>query len=300
MIHLTCDVDNLWIYEAEYGRKGRSRFYGHIYETALPQFCELVEQVNGRATFFIVGQDLELPACRAFCEFASKRGHRLANHSHTHAPCFGKMSVAEKKMEIQRADAAIRAVVNQPIVGFRGPGYWLDQDVVDILIQLGYLYDSSVLPGLGTGLMTLYSFASGQRSRGKAYGIHAAASRKVTKLRERQEPDRYVLEIPIATATPLRLPVHSTILFMLGKRGDSYFERVAGRILAGGSPSAYLFHAIDLADLPDASPLRGVVKALDLPLSDRVRTISRVLERLSRFGFQTSEDYLDVEADSFM
>ncbi len=286
MIHIHCDVDNLWIYEQEYGRQGSSQLYGHIYETALPRFCELVEQAGARATFFMIGKELDLPECQAFCRFAADRGHRFGNHSFAHPADFGHLSRAQKRLELERTDAALAEACGQQIVGFRGPGYWIDDDVVDVLEQLGYRYDSSVVPGPITPLMALYSITSGQRARGKAFGLHPWASRRAKPL------GRGLLEIPVATATPVRLPVHSTIIFMMGDRGMRYFRRVVHWIPLRGQPSAYLFHAIDMAEIPDDHPLTAAVKPLQLPLARRAGIVHEILATLAGFGFETTEDYV--------
>ena len=286
MIHIHCDVDNLWIYEQEYGRRDSSQLYGHIYEAALPQFCEQVERVGARATFFVVGRDLEIPECRAFCRLAADRGHRFGNHSYEHLASFGRLPAGQKELELRRTDAALSEACGQQIVGFRGPGYWVDDTVENTLVELGYRYDSSVLPGPITLLMALYSIASGQKARGKSFGLHPWASRKTRPLR------RGLLEIPVATATPARLPVHSTIIFMMGNSGMRYFRRVAPWIPVRDQPSAYSFHAIDMADLPGDHQLKSAVKPLRLPLARRTAIVQEILSTLAGFGLETSEEYV--------
>lgn len=293
MIHFHCDVDNLWVYEAEYGRREQAQLYGHVYETALPRLCDLLDEAGARATFFIIGQDLQLPACRQFCESAAKRGHRFANHSFSHPADFGRRSLAEKERELRQTDANLREVTNQEVVGFRGPGYWIDQETIEILIQLGYRYDSTVLPGPATTLMAIYSIISGQRLRGKAFGTHMLASRKPSRLHSKRDPQRYVVEIPIATATALRLPTHSTILFMMRTFGMRYFRRIAPWIQLESEPSSFLFHAVDLADVPVQNQMRHV-KALQMPLAERTSAIREILATLAPANAQTTEQYLET------
>ena len=97
-----------------------------------------------RATFFIVGRDL--PAQAASVRELIRRGHEVANHSTWHRPGFARLTREEKRADIATTHRLIMDAAGQPPVGFKSPGFSLGPDQLDVLTELGYLYDLSLLP----------------------------------------------------------------------------------------------------------------------------------------------------------
>ena len=91
MILIHVDVDNLWIYEKEYGINLNIK-KELIYLQSLPVLLGLLQKSNSKATFMIVAKDLNLPACRSFCRRAIIQGHEISNHSLNHPISFTKLS----------------------------------------------------------------------------------------------------------------------------------------------------------------------------------------------------------------
>src|SRR5258708_8892830 len=152
-IHVDCD--NLWIYEAEDGRP-TSDEQDLIYTQALPSLMEDFARWNIRATFFVIGRELDRRSCADFCRSALAAGHRIANHSFSHRPDFSKLTSAEKREDIVAADAAITKATGRKPIGLRPPGNSGDPDLATILQTAGYAYDSSILPGPAGLLMKTY------------------------------------------------------------------------------------------------------------------------------------------------
>ena len=95
-----------------------------ILRRCLPRFAELFARHGVRATFFVVGADLEDDAeGRALLAELARDGHELASHTHTHPYDFVRLGAARIADEIDRAHAAIAACAGTPPVGFRAPGY---------------------------------------------------------------------------------------------------------------------------------------------------------------------------------
>ena len=170
------------------------------------------------ATFFIVGKDLEMESARKFCNLAIKAGHALGNHTYTHRTDFGTLTFEEKQYEIKNCHNAILNATGQKPIGFRAPGYYLDQDIINILYDLGYKYDSSVLPGYANFFMRFYMHRVGQLSKEKAFGRnrYLFVSRKPCMVHG-TEKNSSLYEFPISVLPLLRSPTHSTFLFLLGR-----------------------------------------------------------------------------------
>ena len=75
-----------------------------------------------------------------------RRGHEVANHSTWHRPGFARLTREEKHADIATTHRLIMDATGQPAVGFKSPGFSLGPDQLDVLAELGYLYDSSLLP----------------------------------------------------------------------------------------------------------------------------------------------------------
>ena len=120
-----------------------------ILRRCLPRLADLFAQHGIRATLFVVGRDLEEDAegRRILADLASA-GHELASHTHTHPYDLVRLARPRIAEEIDRAHAAIAAVCGRPPVGFRAPGYEISAEVIDLLCQRGYRYDSSTFPAI--------------------------------------------------------------------------------------------------------------------------------------------------------
>ena len=296
MIHLHCDVDNVRLYEREHGVA--ESFDPHrIYDQALPILLDLIEQAGARATFFVVGQDAALKSCREFCLLARSRGHEIGNHTFSHRGDLYRLSFADKEREIAACDDVLSSLLGEPIRAFRAPGYYLDRDVLEILMARGYLYDSSVLPGVVNQLMGAVIRWQSGRAIDKTFGRrrYALASQAITRITSSKDPTRSILELPIATLPLVRLPVHTTFIFLLGM---GYFRLAAALLGRFQRDSVFLFHAIDTLDYPADGELSSKVPALRYSLQERRSMLAEMLRRLQTTGFTATSTRLAAEAPS--
>lgn len=273
--HLHVDVDDLWIYEQEYGLV-RDRAVASVYDDGVIRLLDLLDGANARATFFIVGRDLKHAAARDFCRAAVAHGHEIANHSYSHSTTLRAMPRAGKEREILLAHEAIAEAAGVAPVGFRAPGYYLDADMVEILGANGYLYDSSILPTFVLPLMKLYLELSARKRLDKAMGRPraAVASRRLRRLRA--GAGRTIFELPISVLPLVRLPVHSTFAFQLPDR----LRSAVYTSLVAAPDAVFLFHAIDGAAYPSRDRLSRRVVPLRLSLDRRTVLIREALARL--------------------
>lgn len=276
MIYLHVDVDNLWIYEQEYGitiHKDKE----YIYTQSLPDFLHLLKKSQSKATFMIVGKDLELKACRTFCNKALSEGHELANHSWDHLISFGSLSNKKKKSQILKAHKKIIEVCKTPPVGFRGPGYYQNKEIVTILHQLGYAYDSSVIPGFAQLLMSTYARVRGGENKSKSFGLssYILSPRRPYIIRGLKS-DETLRELPISILPFLRLPIHTTFAYAFGEK---YQELIFRYIKSKPTYVTYLFHAIDFIDLPQRD-INYPLIPLRYSYKDRMNFAKKIIDAL--------------------
>jgi peptidoglycan/xylan/chitin deacetylase (PgdA/CDA1 family) len=272
-----------------------------ILRRCLPRFAELFARHDLRATFFVVGADLEDdPEGRALLAELARAGHELANHSHTHRYDFARLPRAEMAEEIDRAHAVVGACAGAAPIGFRAPGYAINADTLDLLNARGYRYDSSVFPSAAYyGAKALVMGA--MRAAGRPSGSFLDNPRVLLAPRRPYRPAptapyRHggdgILELPIAVTPVARLHVIGTSLILAPGWLRRHLVSVALR-----APLFNLeLHGIDLADAEaDEIPPALVARQPDLrrPLAHKLAALDETLTaaRAAAARFVTLRDY---------
>ncbi|MGZ3746163.1 MAG: polysaccharide deacetylase family protein [Bacteriovorax sp.] len=286
---MNVDLDNLWNYELEFGSSPSGR-NDLLFEQAMPRMLEVFAQHNARATLFVVGRDLELQSCQEFCKEAVRLGHEVANHSYSHLGNPQKLKFSEKEKEIMRCHELIEKHTGVAPVGFRGPGYYVDQDMIQILLRENYLYDSSVLPSVANQLMNFYILLRTGRLIDKMFGRKRwmFASQRVTKISSSSMPEKFLYELPVTTAPFLRWPIHTTYLYMFGVK---YFTWSLPR-LRQNQNSVYLFHGVDTLEYREDANLTRNLLALGKTLEERLILINEVLTSVRQKAFVPNREGL--------
>jgi len=95
-----------------------------------------------RGTFFVPGHTIESfpDAVRALVA----DGHEIACHGWTHRRP-SELSREEERTELTRANAAIEAISGRRSRGYRSPSWDLSAHTLDLLLELGFVYDSSLM-----------------------------------------------------------------------------------------------------------------------------------------------------------
>jgi peptidoglycan/xylan/chitin deacetylase (PgdA/CDA1 family) len=153
---ISIDVDTL---ASIYKGQGLTRPGGYTYlefRSGMENMARFFEKWNIKATLFMVGNDFKqagnVPVIRAM----HQAGYELANHSMNHPQGFRWLSAPEKEAEIAAMGAICKQVTGQTPVGFRSPGWNIDDATIPLLQKAGYLYDSSVFP---TAIMPVMKLA---------------------------------------------------------------------------------------------------------------------------------------------
>ncbi|MBN1655159.1 MAG: polysaccharide deacetylase family protein [Deltaproteobacteria bacterium] len=250
---ISVDLDEILCYTQIHGlRSPPAGGSGAIYRKAVARFEHLFDEIGVKATFFVIGRDLDDGDNARTVERLYARGHEIANHSANHLYDFSRRDRATIKREIQAGAQAIQKVTGNRPLGFRAPGYTVTDTIFRELEQAGVVYDSSVFP------CPLYYAAKAAAIA----AIHLAGSRShsVTDtpfvLGCPTEPYRVglpywrrgqgLLELPIGLtpASSGRLPFIGTSLVLAGKSASAFLAR-----LMRATPFVNLeLHGIDLAD----------------------------------------------------
>ena len=271
---------------------------GHVVlRKCLPRFLDLFDRHHIKATFFVVGADLAEDADgRALLAQAARAGHELANHTHTHPYDFTHLAREAMAAEIDRAHAAIAEVAGRPPVGFRAPGYAINSQLLELLVERGYAYDSSVFPSppyyLAKALVMAAMRLAGRRSASVLDDARAPFAPR--ELYRPDPPAPYtrtfrgvgLVEIPIAVTPLARLHVIGTSLVL----APDWLRR---RMIAASLKQPLFnleLHGIDLADAEqDAIPPGLVARQFDLrrPLAHKQRVFEELFTEANARQFES-------------
>lgn len=117
----------------------------------------LLAEYEARATFFVVGW----VAVRhpQLIRTIARAGHEIASHGWDHSPVTDQ-SPAEFRSSIRHTKRVLESLTGTPVLGFRAPSFSIvpgREWALDILIDEGYQYDSSLFPVRRPG----YGYATG-------------------------------------------------------------------------------------------------------------------------------------------
>jgi peptidoglycan-N-acetylglucosamine deacetylase len=278
---LSLDLDNLWAYQMTHGDPDWTD-YGSYLDVLVPLVLDELDRLKLRITFFVVGQDAALDKNRAAIKALSDAGHEIANHSFRHQPWLHRYTHDEINTELANAEQAIADVTGQHTVGFRGPGYSLSADVLDVLLDRGYAYDCSTLPTVVGPLARWYYFRSAKltaEQRAERSTLFGGAREGLRPLKpyEWRVGERQILEIPVTTMPIARVPMHvSYVLYMAGVSpavGNAYFASALRVCRLRGVAPSILLHPLDFLGSDDVTEL-GFFPAMGMT-GARKRTVAR-------------------------
>lgn len=236
-----------------------SRFLAEV----VPRFLDLFAEHGVRATFFCIGRDARDVEGARWHRRLVEAGHEIGNHTDEHPIAFRSLPRERRAQEIDGASRRLEDVTGQRIVGFRAPAYDLDDLTLELLIERGFEYDSSLNPSPFLLPMKAVVAWKGRRLRiglgrfsaGFANaGPHFLARRDGRLHRSRSRPEgASIVELPLAVSSMIRFPFYGTIVQMIGL---GPFRRMLRGLRRGSRPVVYELHALELAG-GEGSPAPG-------------------------------------------
>jgi peptidoglycan/xylan/chitin deacetylase (PgdA/CDA1 family) len=294
LVSVSVDLDAVECYFRIYALPGAppesARFA--VLRRCLPRFAELFARHDLRATFFVVGRDLEQDADgRRLLEDLARAGHELANHSYSHPYDLVRLPPAAIGEEVDRAHQAVAACSGRAPIGFRAPGYATTAALMEMLCERGYRYDSSTFPAVPYYLIKATVMGGlrllGRRSRSLLDSPSVLLAPR-GPYRPRADAayrrgDLPILELPMSVTPALRLPVYGTALVL----APDWLRR---RLVAAALSAPFFnleLHGIDLADAEaDGIPPALISRQLDLrvPLARKLAALDATLHEARAAG----------------
>jgi peptidoglycan/xylan/chitin deacetylase (PgdA/CDA1 family) len=286
---VSLDMDNLWSYMKIHGDPEWSTRPSYL-DALVPRMLETFGRHDLTATVFVVGADAARDdGARAVAAIAGA-GHEVANHSYEHEPWLHRYARADLEKDLAMTEDAIEAAGAPRPTGFRGPGYSLSPELVDLLVERGYRYDATTLPTWIGPLARAYYFRSAKltaEQRAERQMLFGEASEGLRPV----HPYRWevgggeLLELPVTTMPLARVPMHVSYLLQLHQispiAARAYFRAgLAACRLRGVGPSL-LLHPLDFLDGKDAARLE-FFPGMALPATTKVRVVDWALAEMRK------------------
>lgn len=239
-----------------------------------------------KATFFILGWIAErIPA---LVKEISVRGHEIASHGMNHRLCTQESTEALKS-DLEQSKKLLEELTGSPVNGYRAPSFSLSNDILKIIENTGYQYDSSY-----------NSFDKHGR-----YGAMSTLNFKKKQIALKVSDGFW--ELPISN---LSIPIQQSTLniehLILPWGGGGYFRLFPYFVFRKGirtilkKESAYSFYIhpweLDLGqprveNAPKSLKLRHYVN-----LKSTARKIKHMLDDFKDCRFVTCREYLEIVA----
>ena len=265
---------------------------GADFEVGLENFSRFLEPYGIQSTLFMVGQDFGPSRNHGVIRDIVREGHEIANHSYTHPQGFRLLTLARQEEEISKMEKACQQLTGKRPYGFRSPGWNVSDDVLKILRQRGYIYDSSVFPTVLSPILKMLHWYNMQgapiadrTTLGDWRYMTAPMKPFQTSSQTLSRPGRGgIIEFPITVTPGLRLPFFATSVLATG---IDFFKSSLKKLTEREYPLQFQFHLSDFVDyskpglseeIPRSSDKVYVPKSFRVPLKGKINLFKEVLE----------------------
>ena len=271
-----------------HGDKGWEK-YPSYFDIFIPHVLDILDELDLKITFFIVGKDTESEENRKFLKMITERGHEVGNHSYYHESWLQSYSYEETEKEIITAENAIEESTGQRPRGFRGPGFSWSWDLLRVLESRDYLYDASTLPTYLGPLARKYYFmksdlsAEEKKARKELFGKFTEGFRKLKPYYFHLEDNRKIMEIPVTTMPIFKIPFHLSYLLYLSNISMSlmnlYLSAAIFICRLTKTPISFLLHPLDLIGGDQLQQL-SFFPGMNIESEKKVRVFREVVNKL--------------------
>jgi len=303
---MSLDLDDQWSYMKVHGDEGWDLYPSYL-DIVVPFVLDLLDELDIRITFFIVGQDAAIEKNHKILRSIIERGHEIGNHSFHHESWLKTYSKVKIEEEIIRAEEAILGATGQRTKCFRGPGFSWSNDLLEVLQKRDYVFDASILPTYISPLMRMYYFWNSKltkeerESRKELFGSYKEGFYPLKPFQWKLDNNQSLLEIPVTTMPLFKIPFHLSYLLYL-----SGFSMWAMKAYLGFSlfmckitrtPPSILLHPLDLIS-GDKVPQLAFFPGMNISTEKKVKVFKYALKRIKQdFDILTMIEFAEIYKD---
>lgn len=262
---ISLDLDDKWSYMKVHGDDGWEKFPSYL-DIVLPITLDILDKLDIKITFFIVGQDAALERNHKILRSIVERGHEVANHSFHHESWLKTYSKAKITNEIAIAEEAILKATGKRTNMFRGPGFSWSNDLLEVLEERNYIFDASILPTYISPLMRRYYFWKSKlskeekKNRKELFGSFKEGFYPLKPFKWELDSRKKLLEIPVSTMPVFKVPFHQSYLIYIGNVSTAlmkvYLRFSIFMCKLTKTPPSYLLHPLDVIGSDHAPELK--------------------------------------------
>lgn len=287
---VSLDLDNQWSYMKIHGDQGWDA-YPSYYSIFVPYAIKILEELDLKISFFIVGRDAAVDANKEYVQEIAKQGHEVSNHSYNHESWIHKYSRKELLNEIGSSHEQLEKLTGVAPIGFRGPGFSWNKDLLEVLEKFGYVYDASTLPTWIGPLARKYYFmtanltAEEKKDRDELFGTFKDGRRPVKPYLWQLSNDKTILELPVSTIPVLKIPFHLSYLLYLSGFSmllmKTYLNTAIRFCKLTGTEPSFLLHPLDLIGGDQISEL-AFFPGMDISSEHKVDVFKQVIKTVAK------------------
>jgi len=282
------------------------------FSNGLSRISKILKKYNASITVFIIGKDLENKKNVNFLKkFIDENDVEIANHSYSHFFDLGSKDYEFIRSEIYRSHDIIYKKLNRSPKGFCSPTWTFSKNVINVLTELDYNYDTSNFNSLW-----LYPMM-GKIFLNHMLNFNLAKSIKLLKrndyflmLKHKSNPyfvhknfnkksNKKVLEIPMPSVSRFNVPIWHTIGFVFG------FDFLKKQIIKYMNKNNFLNYVIHPADILIKKDLdnrytNSLARLDDDDLSKKINNLENILKLSNEndFSFVKINNYFKDFAKS--
>jgi hypothetical protein len=287
---ISLDLDNQWSYMKIHGDNGWDQYPSYL-DVFIPHLLGILEELDLKITFFIVGQDAALEKNKKYLKLIIEKGHEVGNHSFHHESWLQSYSKEQIELEIRQAEDAIQEATGQITTGFRGPGFSWSSNLLEVLQKRGYQFDSSTLPTYIGPLARLYYFSTStlskkeKKERKELFGTFKDGLRPVKAYFWKLQNQQQILEIPVSTIPVIKVPFHLSYLLYLSGWSmmimNIYLNIAIFMCKITGTQPNFLLHPLDLIG-GDQVPALAFFPGMNISSERKTKVFKFVIQTLKK------------------
>lgn len=309
---VSLDADNLWCYLRVRADPDWENYPSYL-PTLKTRLLDVFERHGMKSTVFMVGKDVEREDGAHMVSDLVAAGHEVANHSLDHEPWLHLYERSQLEEQLDRTDAAVVAAGAPRPTGFRGPGFSLSPDLLQLLSERNYSYDATTLPTWIGPLARAYYLRTAsvdqkqREDRAALFGSWKDAFAPVKPYRWDLDggPDASgLVELPVTTAPFVRVPMHASYVLYIATYSRVLARRYVDTTLnlcrVSGTEPSLLLHPLDLMGEADAPALK-FFPGMGLELTEKLAMVDWLLKRFARdFDLVGTGEYVARRAPALL
>jgi peptidoglycan/xylan/chitin deacetylase (PgdA/CDA1 family) len=251
---VSVDVDGIEHYRAIHGLGSGDGSGAELAHTlGVQRLCDWAAALELPLTWFVIARDTYKHEFVQLLQSAIAGGHEVGNHTLDHRYDLVRLPREQQRVQVERAQDALEHAFGARPIGFRAPGYTIDDGLIEVLEAARLQYDSSVFPCPAyygaKALVLLMQKLQARRSSSILDNprVLAAPTEPYRCGRPYTRRGQGLVEVPIQVTPGLRLPFIGTMLTLAG---PDWARRFA-RSLLGVRLVNLELHAIDLLSEQD-------------------------------------------------